>query len=279
MTRRGFTLIELLVVITIISILAAMLLPALGRAREQARRISCMSNLKQMGLSLAIYSSESHGAYPPIQIFIGDNGDVKNTRVLMFNGPSMYPDYLTEARVLVCPSDQNGTREFEAGRWSRPDGPQGTRVGGSINPYLLDSLSYFYIGWLFRGEWVADSATGDASPAFSNALQAVLDGSPGALDDAWSFTDDNGATHTVLRLCDGIERFLIEDINDPSKTVLSQSRIPIMFDRTSLATVEWNHVPGGANVLYMDGHAEYVRYPGSFPCILAWADLVYTRGF
>lgn len=278
MTTRGFTLIELLVVITIISILAAMLLPALGRAREQARRISCMNNLRQMGISFVIYSSENRGAYPSIQIFIGDHGDIKNTRVLMFNGPAMYPDYVSDARVLVCPSDRDGFREFERGRWSRPDGPDGTRVGGSINPFLLDSLSYVYIGWLFRSEWLVDPATGDASLAFAEAFHAVLNGAPAALDDAWSFTDENGVTRSVLRLSDGIERFLIEDINEPSKTILPPSRIPTMFDRMSLDTTEWNHIPGGANVLYMDGHAEYVKYPSSFPCTFAWADMVYTLG-
>ena len=63
--QRGFTLIELLVVIAIIAILAAILLPALARAREAARRASCQSNLKQLGVVYKLYSGESsHGRYP-----------------------------------------------------------------------------------------------------------------------------------------------------------------------------------------------------------------------
>ena len=62
---RGFTLIELMVVITIIAMLAAILLPTLARAREAANRISCASNLWQLGMALLMFAGEHDGLLPP----------------------------------------------------------------------------------------------------------------------------------------------------------------------------------------------------------------------
>jgi prepilin-type processing-associated H-X9-DG protein len=70
----------------------------------------------------------------------------------------------------------------------------------------------------------------------------------------------NGESNTVHRLREGIERFLITDINNQGASAKAQSDIWIYLDKLSTESSEMNHVPGGSNVLYLDGHVQFIRY-------------------
>lgn len=84
---RTFTLIELLVVIGIIAILAAMLMPALGKAREKARQTECINQLKQISLGIEMYKGDNRGRFPYWISY-------------------MYPDYINSTKVYQCPMDK-----------------------------------------------------------------------------------------------------------------------------------------------------------------------------
>jgi len=64
----------------------------------------------------------------------------------------------------------------------------------------------------------------------------------------------------IYRLKEGVERFMITDINNPAATAMAQSSLPVMFDHVATAVSMFNHVPGGANVLFMDGHVQFQKY-------------------
>ena len=179
--RQGFTLIELLVTIAIIAILAAILFPVFARARENARRASCQSNLKQIALGWLMYSQDYDGKFITYTSYPDGNTSIMN----------WVQPYIKSTQVFVCPSAKSPT-------YPLPN-PLGTTYG---MPWASQSVSFTQVAPLMN--WSTPHAMGPAdfqNPA-TDCLLAETDYTSGSFSDTYGggldrFRSDTPFTTTV----------------------------------------------------------------------------------
>ena len=229
-----------------------------------------------MGIIFKMYANESKGEkFPQMHTYQSANcdnfieGTPDYTIDTSFQANQLYPEYLTDINVLLCPSDANTDN---LSNWYQNSDPS----TGIVQPCKIDAMSYNYWGWALSDTLVfADPSVGptleivgvldlDLSDEDKLAFFEFIMKQPKVeATDAPRFDQDFGC---VYRLREGIERFFITDINNPSAGSLAQSELWIMWDDVSAARAEaMNHIPGGCNVLYMDGHVRFLRYGGESP--------------